>query len=188
MSQALTSGTLAAKGFPAMRTTFACLIASIVTAGAACTAAPTAPPLPPEVQALTTARTHFATPPRPTYSFTWKQSCFCGPDSLRPMRVSVANGTIASAVFVDTQLPVSDAIRADLKTIDGVFVMIQHAIDQDYDEVTVAYDSQVGYPRTMTLIQASGAPDSGMSLTLSDVTVAATPGGSGGGTGGDSGW
>jgi hypothetical protein len=105
------------------------------------------------------------------------------------MRVTVANGAITGAVFVDTQQPVDAAIRSELKTIDGVFAMIQGAIDQDYDEVTVAYDPQLGYPRSVSLNQARDALDGGMALVLSDVTVAATPGGGmGGGTGGESGW
>ena len=167
-----------------MRTTIACLIVSIATIGSSCASSP---PPPPETQALTTARRQFATPPRPSYSFTWKQSCFCSPDSLRSMRITVTSGAITSAVFVDTQLPVSDGVRTNLKTIDGVFGMIQSAIDQDYDEVQVTYDPQLGYPRVVSLNPALGAADAGMSLALSDVTVAATPGG-GGGDGSDTGW
>lgn len=166
-----------------MRTTIAYLIVAVAAIGSSCTAAPTQPPLPPEVQALTTARTRFATPPRPTYSFTWTQSCFCSADTTRPMRVTVTNGAITSAVFVDSQQPVDGTIRANLKTIDGVFAMIQSAIDQDFDEVAVMYDAQVGYPRSVSLNPAQGAADAGMSLTLSDVVVAATPGSPGGETG-----
>jgi hypothetical protein len=176
------------KGVTAMRTTIACLIASIAAVGSCMSPSTPATPLPPMVQALNTARNQFATPPRPTYSVTWQQSCFCSADDTRAMRITVTNGVITSAVFADTLQPVGATTRNNLKTIDGVFAMIQHAIDEDFDEVSVAYDSQMGYPRTVQLNPSLGAADAGMSLTLSDIAVAATPGGGTGTGGGDSGW
>jgi hypothetical protein len=171
-----------------MRTTIACLLVSMTALGSSCTSSPE-DNSPPEVKELNTARAHFATPPRPSYTFTWKQTCFCGTDSLRPMKVTVTNGAVAEAVFVDDQKPVSAAVRAEIKTVDGVFTLIRQAIDQGYDEVDVQYDPQMGYPRTVSLISSRSAADAGMSLTLSEFTVAGgTPTGGGAGDPTPGGW
>lgn len=170
-----------------MRTTIACLLVAMSALGSSCTSTPDAPP---EVTALNTARTHFATPPRPSYVFTWTQSCFCSTDMTRPMKVTVTNGVIAGAVFVDNGATVGDAVRAQLKTVDGVFTMIRDAIDQDYDEVNVQYDPQMGYPRSVSLVSSRSATDAGMTLMLSEFTVTGAPStpGTGGGTPEPGGW
>jgi hypothetical protein len=174
-----------------MRTLLACLVVTLAVFGSSCASSPQTSP---EVKALTTARNQFKGTPRASYTFTWQMACFCSPTVSQPIRITVADGAIASAVYVDTQQPVDASIRGLLKTIDEVFALIQQAIDADYDEVSVSYDSQVGFPSRVSLNQ-NGVPDAGTHLTLTGFTLTAAPsdGGSSGtpggsGTGGEGGW
>jgi hypothetical protein len=173
-----------------MRTMIACLVVSLATVGLSCTASRS--DRPEEAKALTAAREQFTGTLRASYSFTWKRGCLCGVKDLgRAAHVTVANGAITSAVYVDTQQPVGPSLRSDLKTIEEVFAMIQQAIDQDYDEVDVVYDSQVGFPWSVDLKQDKNDVEGGDHLSLSNFTWSdgghsGTPGGSR--TGGEGGW
>jgi hypothetical protein len=146
----------------AMRSTLA-LIVTLATLVPACLKCG----LPPEdSDDLDTARTQFAAADRPSYSFTWQEGCFCGSDQIRPIRISVTGDTITRATFADDHTPVTDAVMTGLKTIPGVFDMIEGAITAHDHSLRVTYDPDVEYPIEV-FIDPSGASDDGMQLTLS---------------------
>ena len=105
----------------------------------------------------------------PQYSFTWQQGCFCPEEMTRPIRITVTNGDITKAVYVADQQPVRDSIRQGLRTIDGVFDLIQDRLDQHADEVTVTYDAAY-YPTSVFIDITKQAADEETSLHLSDFT------------------
>jgi hypothetical protein len=146
-----------------MRTTLACLTLAITALGAGCTSASK------DQTDLETNRALFTQPPLPSYAFTWELSCFCGPDPVRPIRITVVRGDITSAAYVDDQQPVSESIRTGLKTIDGVFDLIQQRLDEHADEVTVAYDPDRHYPTSVFIDITKQAADEEISLKLSDL-------------------
>ena len=56
------------------------------------------------------------------------------------------NGTVASAVYVDSgKAPEHDGFGRYV-TIDALFDTIQEGIDENAAEVTVTYDPALGYP------------------------------------------
>ena len=110
----------------------------------------------------------------PSYSFTWQEGCFCGSDQIRPIRISVTGDTITRATFDDDHTPVTDAVMTNLKTIPGVFDMIQGAITAHYHSLQVTYDPDVEYPIEV-FIDPSDASDDGMQLTLSSFASPADP-------------
>lgn len=141
------------------------LVAGSPVAGAGCTASE------PSIDArnLEAARTRFASRSQPSYAFTWRiLSCFCSSDSLRPTRITVTNGAITRAVFVDDQRPVAEPERGLLRTIDGVFALIEQAIADGADELQVTYDDQYGFPAMLSIDPARTTSDDELSLQLSN--------------------
>jgi len=144
-----------------MRTTFACLLLTLATLGTACSESP-------DDHGLAAARRQWADHLPAAYSFTWTQGCECISDMRRPIRISVTAGQLTSAVFVDDQRPVGEPVRGYLVTIDGVFDMIQAAIDQDAAKVTVEYDPARGYPRSVLVDYDRQVADEELALQISD--------------------
>ena len=106
-----------------------------------------------------------------SYEFTWQRdSCFCTPESLQPIRIRVVDDRITSAVFVADGQPVPEAIRGGLMTIAGVFELIVQAQAAD-QEVEATFDTEQGYPTSVIFNRSQIPSDGGMELILSDVDL-----------------
>jgi Family of unknown function (DUF6174) len=105
------------------------------------------------------------------YSFTWRRSCECTTETTQPIRITVSGNAITSAVYVETQLPVSANVRDNLLTIDGVFAEIQQAIADGAFAVTVTYDQTSGAPLTVGVDYDERLADEELSLVISDLAV-----------------
>ncbi len=103
-----------------------------------------------------------------TYSFTWKSDCECI-DSGRQIRVSVANGAVTSALYLDNETPVGDDARGGLMTIEGIFAKVQDAYATNADLVDVRFDPSLGFPASVFVDYSGGIADEELSLTISDV-------------------
>jgi hypothetical protein len=151
-----------------MRIPFACLLLSFAVLGTACTSSGTEPA---DTKELDTARTQWTTQLPAAYRVTWKQSCFCGTDLLRPIRISVQAGQIVSAVYVDDQQPVASTTRGVLLTVDGLFDKIHAAITEHAAEVDVRFDPTRGYPASVFVDYSKQTADEEFSVQLSDLTA-----------------
>jgi hypothetical protein len=63
------------------------------------------------------------------YRFVWQQTCFCLPEAVQPIRITVHGDAITSATGADGN-PVSADVRSGLKTIDALYAYVlakQHA-------------------------------------------------------------
>lgn len=54
------------------------------------------------------------------YRFVWQQTCFCLPEAVQPIVVTVRHGAIVSATSLGG-VDVSDEVRNDLMTIDELY-------------------------------------------------------------------
>jgi len=155
-----------------MRTRLACLLLTLAAVGTGC--ANPDPTEPVDNQAhtqdeLDLNRMYFTRVQRPQYSFTWQQGCFCPEEMTKPIRITVKGGDITKAVDVADGQPVSASVRSGLRTIDGVFDLIQQRIDQRVDEIAVTYDAAY-YPTSVFIDISKQAADEETSLHLSDFT------------------
>lgn len=150
-----------------MRLSIIVTLSFAALAASACSSDPAATP------ELADAQSKFADANLTSYSFTWTQGCFCGDDRSRATRVTVRNGAIASALYVDDGTP---SKNPDIRTIDGLFALIQRGYDQHYDTVRVTYDPQLGYPTMVFFDPVKNAADEETQLGLTDfVTPADNP-------------
>ena len=133
---------------------------------AACTGSGTSTP---EETALEAPRTTFHENMATSYTFHWRQSCECTREATDEMLITVTNGTISDAIYVQTEQPVPANIRATLLTIDGVFYKIQDAIDEDAHMITVVYDTELGFPSSVAVDYSEQIADEELSLIISNV-------------------
>jgi len=155
-----------------MRTRLVCLLLTLAAAGTGCANPDPTEPIDHQDHTqddLDLNRMYFTRVQRPQYSFTWQQGCFCPEESIKPIRITVKGGDITKAVYVADGQPVSASVRSGLRTIEGVFDLIQARLDQHVDEVTVTYDAAY-YPTSVFIDISKKAADEELSLHLSDFT------------------
>jgi Family of unknown function (DUF6174) len=94
---------------------------------------------------LALARQRWAQSNVRSYDYTISRSCFCTPESMRPVTVSVTNGIVTRQVYADTGGPVATAIP-DFTTVDALFDVIDAAFARHADRVDASYDPIRGVP------------------------------------------
>ena len=80
------------------------------------------------------------------YKFSFQQLCFCLPDYIRPMRITVRDNHIVKVIFEDNQSEVPSEIVTDLKTIDDIFQTIINAESLPAHSVNIEYDQNKYFP------------------------------------------
>jgi hypothetical protein len=81
-----------------------------------------------------------------SYEIEYRRICFCPENITSPVVVVVSNGVIDSRHYSETGEEVDEAVRDLFPDVSGMFDIVQDAIDQQASQVTVTYDSQLGYP------------------------------------------
>ena len=90
----------------------------------------------------------------PNYTMRFSRSCFC--PRLGPVTVTVVSGRVVSPAGRD---------KAQVKTIDQLFTLI---LSGEADRITVTYDPEFGYPRTVDADMILGAIDDEVRYRVSD--------------------
>ena len=105
------------------------------------------------------------------YTYEYNVLCFC-PDSFgQAVKVTVTNGEIESVVYVvsgeygksgDPPVVVGSP---RYHSIESLFDLVQDAITNEVDQLTVSYDSKFGYPTNVELDYSSNSIDDEYTLT-----------------------
>lgn len=104
-----------------------------------------------------------------SYEFRYRRLCFCPVDAVREVALTVRDDEVRGAVYIDDGSPVPQADLEDYPTVDGLFAIIQSAIDSGADSITVEYDPDLGFPARIALDFAAGASDDEITHTAADV-------------------
>jgi len=109
------------------------------------------------------------------YVYKYRQSCFCLPESLQPVMVTVKGGAVTEVVYavgVDEGFTPGDKVPNDIKhrvrTVDGLFDLIQDGIDGS-DQLTVTYDDVYGHPTSIFIDDQTLVSDDELRITISDL-------------------
>ncbi|MCY4580604.1 MAG: DUF6174 domain-containing protein [Chloroflexi bacterium] len=91
------------------------------------------------------------------YTYEYNVLCECSDNFGQPVKVTVTNGESQSIVYAESgemgnteDSPVFSGSPRYL-TIDRLFDVIQDAIDDEPDQITVSYDSEFGYPMNIKI-------------------------------------
>ncbi|GBF80285.1 lipoprotein [Aphanothece sacrum FPU1] len=83
------------------------------------------------------------------YQFTYQQQCFCVAPGNIPLKVAVKNDKITQVVDLKTNQTIPNL--GFPKTIDQLFQILEKAIQSKADEISVTYDSTLGYPTKIAI-------------------------------------
>ncbi|HET9948712.1 MAG TPA: DUF6174 domain-containing protein [Longimicrobiales bacterium] len=103
----------------------------------------------PELQLLGELESHRARweANRPwAYSFELERQCFCDPASFGPVRVVVEGDAIVHRAYDASGDPVPGHLADSFPHVDGLFDLVQGALESGAHEVVVDYDPTLGYP------------------------------------------
>jgi hypothetical protein len=111
----------------------------------------------------------------PDYDLTLRRLCFCPPELVRPVVVAVRDGEIASVTFTETGEPVDPEFARFFPDVEGLFDLVQDAIDRDADSLVVDYDAALGYPAAISIDYEAGIADEELSFRVDSLTPAPLP-------------
>ena len=81
------------------------------------------------------------------YQFYFQWSCYCTMDFVAEVNITVRENRIHDAVLVESDVPISlDAAIERYKVMDGLFDLLQSAIDENAHTITAKYHPELGYP------------------------------------------
>jgi hypothetical protein len=84
------------------------------------------------------------------YIYTLQRSCFCPPESRKPMRVRVKEGTIVQVMLVPENIT-KPVTYQGARSVASLFALIESAITTNAASIKVTYDAQYGYPTNITI-------------------------------------
>lgn len=99
---------------------------------------------------LAGARARWAQRAPASYSITMRRGCECLPETVGPATVTVSNGAI-SVHYTATGAAVPKVYVGVFPDVEGLFDLIESAQKNNYDEVDVEYDQELGYPKTISI-------------------------------------
>jgi len=104
---------------------------------------------------------HLWTSARPTaYETVVRRSCYCA--NVDPYRVQVDGAAVTSAVRLSpdgVETPIDPADYPSWFTVEGLFTVVQDAIDQHVDRLETQYDDRLGHPLHIAIDPHAGTSD-----------------------------
>lgn len=85
-----------------------------------------------------------------SYDYHYRRSCFC-PEGGKTVVVTVAEGEVTEAFYLEGGVYLSDTELQWVYTIDGLFDEVQDAIDERVYELSVEYHETLGYPSRIAI-------------------------------------
>lgn len=108
------------------------------------------------------------------YAYVLQRGCFCTLESIGPVTITVRGGVVESLVYVPSGEPVT--MGGELwPTMNGLFDLIERAVDGGADEVATVFHADLGYPLTAEIDYIEQAIDDELTLTVSSFTPLVTP-------------
>jgi hypothetical protein len=101
------------------------------------------------------------------YEVTIEQTCFCPPDLLQPMRVTVREGKVIDIEGLEQPLNHPDILDERRLTIEGLLDLIEQARG-NADKLVVEYNAQYGFPASLEVDYSPFIADDEFSYRLTD--------------------
>jgi hypothetical protein len=118
--------------------------------------------------ALTSNQKKWAENGADDYRYRMERSCFCLPEAVTPGIVKVRGGDIVEVSPVGEFGSLDPAYYL---TVDGLFAVIQDAIDQGAHEISVIWDPKFGYPTDLYVDRLFPAVDDEVGYTARNLVL-----------------
>ena len=81
-----------------------------------------------------------------TYQFQFEWQCFCAPDYVAPVLITVNHEAFTKVVDVKSGQPISLNRYNNYLTMEGLFDFVQSAIDENAIQIDINYHPKYGFP------------------------------------------
>ena len=104
-----------------------------------------------------------------SYSYEFAQHCFCPPETIGPVVVTVVDGVVESRTYKSTGAAVLPRYADAFPRIDDLFYMVASLRSQRLERVTVTYDPVLGYPLRIDVDHCRNCLDDGVLYTAENL-------------------
>jgi hypothetical protein len=104
-----------------------------------------------------------------TYVYEVERSCFCPVEALGPVRVQVEDGAVTRRTYTASGDTVRTPFADIFPAVDGLFDILERAIDQDAADVRVTWDPDTGLPLDFSIDYIANAIDEEVGYRIVDV-------------------
>ncbi len=100
------------------------------------------------------------------YRYAVRRLCFCGPDAIGPVRVSVVGSVATDRFYVGSGEPVPGDLASLFPSVDGLFDILRDAIGRDAHRIDVTYDPETGVPTDLRIDYRENVADEELGFTV----------------------
>lgn len=103
-----------------------------------------------------------------SYRYTVTRQCFCIREALGPAVVTVRDGEVTAVTRAGSGEPVEPEYRDFFPSVEGLFEILEEAVERDADRIEVRYDPVLGSPVHVWIDYETGMADeeTGFEATL----------------------
>jgi len=93
------------------------------------------------------------------YTLVVERQCFCAPDGRGPVRLTVEGTRVVTRTYVDSGEPVAETLAGLFPTVDGLFDILEDALDRSAEQVDVTWDPEWGAPASFFIDYSRSVAD-----------------------------
>ena len=105
------------------------------------------------------------------YQFNFRWKCYCSPEYVDPVNISVRENRIDGAVFVEDEVPVAVEGLERYRTIEGLFDLLQEGIDENAHTISAHYHSELGYPVKASIDYEEDSVDEELGFDIDSLSI-----------------
>ena len=106
------------------------------------------------------------------YQFYFQWSCYCTMDFVAEVNITVIENRIQGAAFVEGGVPIPlDAAIKRYKVMDGLFDLLQSAIDDNAHTISAKYHPELGYPTEVWIDYEQNSVDEELGFSIHNLIL-----------------
>lgn len=109
--------------------------------------------------ALDEARARWAANGGDDYDMRFNWLCFCVDTYVAEVDLEVRDGAVVSGSYVEDGSELGSGALAEYVSVEGLFALLQDAIDRNAASIDVQYDADLGYPTEANIDYDTGIAD-----------------------------
>jgi Family of unknown function (DUF6174) len=102
------------------------------------------------------------------YVYAIERLCFCGDQARGPVRIRVVGRDAVERVYVADGSDVPSAFASDFPAVEGLFDIIEDAIDRNAHRIDVTYDPETGVPLDFFIDYEENTADEELGVKLTE--------------------
>ena len=106
------------------------------------------------------------------YQFSFQWSCYCTMDFVAQVNITVQENRIHSAASVDGDVPIPLEVAIErYEAMDGLFDLLQSAIDENAYTISANYHPDLGYPIEVWIDYEKNSVDEELGFTIHNLIL-----------------